>query len=301
VTPLPAALMAEAERSPWDEVSRRSRALLIRELPAMADEIHRFPSAVFGLDSGFFHLPAAQARAWGAEPNAVERLRDLLAIGHLHFAFHDLVIDDGHAPAAMCVVADTSLLVYLDGLAELVPDSGRRYRSLHDRYYRDYAAAIARDLVHRNGSQPYTRADVAGLGQKAAPGLTALHVIADLTGRPDRGEPTASALLTLCTGLQLLDDLKDALEDAATGNITWPLATAMTAYPDVDVENADDLRAALVGSGAARACLNVALSAFDEAATMARAAGAMVLSELADVWHQRAVGQRSFLLPPRIT
>ncbi|ROP35740.1 hypothetical protein [Saccharothrix texasensis] len=264
----------------------------------MAAEVDRFPSAVFGLDSGFFHLPAAQARAWGVGDREIEGLRDLLAIGHLHFAFHDLVIDEGHAPAAMCVIADTSLLVYLDGLAALSPDSGDRYRSLHDRYYRDYAAAIGRDLAHRDGSRPYTVEDVIGLGDKAAPGMTALHVVADLASVPERGEPTARALLRLCTGLQLLDDLQDAAEDAASGNTTWPLASALLAYPDVDVTDADDLRAALVGSGAARACLNVAEWAFGDAFAQAGAADAGVLAQLADVWRQRAVDQRAALLTP---
>ncbi len=269
--------------------------MLATALPAMAGEVDRFPSAVFGLDSGFFHLPAAQARAWKAADRDIERLRDLLAIGHLHFAFHDLVIDEGHAPAAMCVVADTSLLMYLDGLAELVPGAGDRYRSLHDRYYRDYAAAIARDLAHREVPRPFTVEDIVGLGDKAAPGMTALHVVADLAGVPERGELAARALLRLCTGLQLLDDLKDAAEDAASGNITWPLASALLAYPDVDVMDAEDLRAALVGSGASRACLKVAEWAFGDAATQGRAADASVLADLADVWHKRAVDQRSAL------
>jgi hypothetical protein len=264
----------------------------------MAAEVEQFPSAVFGLDSGFFHLPAAQARAWGVSDREVERLRDLLAIGHLHFAFHDLVIDEGHAPAAMCVIADTSLLVYLDGIATLAHDHKGRHRSLHDRYYRDYAAAISRDLAHRDGSRPYTTEDVIGLGDKAAPGMTAMHVVADLAGAPARGEPTARALLRLCTGLQLLDDLNDAVEDAASGNTTWPLASALLAYPDVDVTDVEDMRAALVGSGAARACLTVAERAFGDAAAQARATGADVLAELADVWRRRGIDQRAALRMP---
>ncbi|MFD8495898.1 hypothetical protein [Amycolatopsis sp. NPDC059657] len=264
----------------------------------MAEAVNQFPVAVFGLDSGFFHLPAAQARAWGVPSEQVERLRDLLAIGHFHFAFQDLVIDEGHAPAAMCVIADTSLLRYLDGLAELGPAVAGHYRSLHDRYYRDYAAAIARDLAHRDGLLSYTTEDITGLGDKAAPGMTALHLVADLADTPWRGEPLARALVRLCTGLQLLDDLQDAAEDAANGNMTWPLASALLAYPDVNVGDAADLRAALAGSGAADACLNVAESAFTDAAALAVATEATVLAELADVWRRRAVEQRSGLLLP---
>jgi hypothetical protein len=262
----------------------------------MTSELEQFSTAVFGLKSGFFHLPMAQARSWRSPDDKVDALRDLLAIGHVHFAFHDLVIDEQQALPAMCVIADTSLLLYLDGLAALVPSAGDRYRRQHDRYYRDYAAAIARDLAHRGRPRPYSVADVLGLGAKAAPGLTAMHVAADLAGVPELGEPTAQALLRLCTGLQLLDDLDDLDEDAATGNNTWPLTTALLAYPDVDVADATDLRAAVVASGAAHACLDIAERAFRDAATMARAAKASVLEELANVWRWRTFDRRSIVL-----
>ncbi|EWM12072.1 hypothetical protein KUTG_02376 [Kutzneria sp. 744] len=264
----------------------------------MATAVNDFPAAVFGLDSGFFHLPGAQARAWGVPEEQIDRLRVLLAIGHFHFAFHDLVIDEGRAPAAMCVLADVSLLRYLDGLAELAPGSADRYRALHDRYYRAYAAAMARDLGHRGEARPYTTDEISGLGDKAAPGMTALHVVADLAGMPARGEPAAQALLRLCTGLQLLDDLKDAAEDATNGVMSWPLTCALLAYPDVDLTDERDLRAALVGSGAASACLNVAGAAFVDAARLADATDATVVADLARTWSSRAAEQQSDLLLP---
>jgi len=298
VVPLPAALITEAERSPWPRIARRCRVTLGRALPALAQQIDRMPLAVFGLDSGFFHLPAAQAREWGVPADTVEQLQELVGVGHVHFAFQDQVIDEGSAPAALCLVAGASQLAYLDGLggfAGLAPASGARYRALHDRYYRSYVAAIGRDLAHRGHPRPYTPTEVIGLGDKAAPCATVLHLVADLAGRPDRGESAAQALMRLCTGLQLLDDLRDVAEDAACGNLTWPLTTALLAYPDIDTANAKHLWSAMVGSGAVRSCLAVADWSFADATCQAKACGATVLAELADVWRQRAADDHAAL------
>jgi len=298
VVPLPAALVTEAERSPWPRIARRCRVTLGREMPALAQQIDRMPLAVFGLDSGFFHLPAAQARSWGVPADTIEQLQELVGVGHVHFAFQDQVIDEGNAPAALCLVAGASQLVYLDGLGDIAgvaPGSGARYRALHDRYYRAYVAAIGRDLAHRGHPRPYTPADILGLGDKAAPGATVLHLVADLAGAPDRGKPAAHALMRLCTGLQLLDDLRDVAEDAVCGNLTWPLTEALLAYPDIDTANAEQLWSAVVGSGAIRSCLAVADWSFADATRRANACGATVLAELADVWRQRAAADHAAL------
>jgi hypothetical protein len=44
-----------------------------------------------------------------------------------------------------------------------------------------------------------------------------------------------AALLRLCSGLQLLDDLHDCIENLTVNNMTWPVTSAQLAYPDRDV------------------------------------------------------------------
>jgi hypothetical protein len=282
---LPGAILDEQARNPWPIVADNARRRLCAAVPALADRIREFPDTVFGLTSGFFYLPTAQARAWGLADEAVRaELQTILAVGHFHFAFHDLVVDEQEAPAVMCLLADACLLSYLDGLAALVPGRAAHYRDLHDRYYNLYAAAIARDLHHRRLLVPYEIEDIIGLGDKAAPGATAIHVAADLAGYPEHAEPASSALLRLCTGLQLLDDLNDAARDARVQNRTWPVTSAQLAYPGLDLQDAAAVEAAVVGSGAARGCVRLARQAFDDARRQARAAHATVLAELAAAW-----------------
>lgn len=95
--------------------------------------------------------------------------------------------------------------------------------------------------------------------------------------------------MRLCTGLQLLDDLHDCAGDAAVGNMTWPVTSAMLAYPALDAADPRTLMAAVVGSGAAGACLRVAAHAFGDAIILAEQADASVLADLARAWHARAI------------
>jgi hypothetical protein len=292
VSALPQALVREAERTPWRRVAELARARMHGAAPSLSGQIADAPVEAFGLRTGFFYLPVAQARAWGVhnEPLLTEFL-SVLAVGHYHFHAHDLVIDEGQCPAASCLLSDVCLLSYLDGLRRLANGSST-YRRLHDRYYDAYGAAIVRDLAHRARLHPYSAGDILGLGDKAAPGATAMHVAADLAGR-DSGPGTVRALLRLCTGLQLVDDLNDAAIDARVGNRTWPVTGALLAYPDLDPHDGASVEAAVVGSGVARAALRLAEEAFQDAAGIASKVDARIVADLAGVWTDRCQERRA--------
>jgi hypothetical protein len=285
---MPAALADEASRNPFEAVGKRARLHLAAAIPALARDLERFPLSVFGLTSGFFYLTAAQGRAWGIRDSLVSDILTVQALGHFHFAFHDSVIDEGNAPAVMCLLSDASLWSYLDGLAAFAGQEQRAYQQLHRSYYDRYAAAIRRDLVHRDKLFAYTVDDILGLGDKAAPGATMWHLVADLAHHSDRAMTAAGAVLRLCTGLQLVDDLNDCADDAAVQNRTWPVTSALLAYPDVDVTDRGAVEAAVVGSGAAAGCLKLATHAFADARAMARAAEASVIADMAAMWRARA-------------
>ena len=207
---MPAAVVDEASRNPFEAVGGRARQRLAKAIPALASDLERFPLSVFGLTSGFFYLTAAQGRAWGMSDSLITDILTVQALGHFHFAFHDSVIDEGNAPAVMCLLSDASLLSYLDGLAEFPGQEDKAYQQLHRSYYDLYAAATRRDLAHRERLFAYTVDDILGLGDKAAPGAIVWHLVADLTQRQDRAVAAARAVLRLCTGLQLVDDLNDS-------------------------------------------------------------------------------------------
>jgi hypothetical protein len=288
---LPVALAEEESLNPFRKVAERARGRLETALPAVASREAEFPFAAFGLTSGFFYVTSAQGRAWGMPDGLVADVLTTQALGHFHFAFHDAVIDEGKAPAVMCLLSDACLLSYLDGLAAMAPERVDDYKRLHRDYYNLYAAAISRDLAHRDELHAYAADDILGLGDKAAPGATMFHLVADLAGRPNCAEPAALALLRLCTGLQLVDDLNDSADDAPVQNRTWPVTSALLAYPDLDVTDRRAVEAAVVGSGAASGCLRLAMHAFSDALVLARRADAAVLAELASTWHDRTVSR----------
>lgn len=284
--PLPDSLQREMAANPWPVLSGLARETLRRKAPAMAGRVDEYPDAVFGLTSGFFHLPGAQARSWGLADDATcTEFHTLLALMHFHYAFQDLVVDEGEAPPVMCLLSETCLLAYLDGISALAPGG---YRALHTAYYDLYLAAIASDLTHRVRTHAYTPEEIVGLGRKAAPVATALHVAADLSGTARDASAAARALLLLCTGLQLLDDLTDCARDAAVGNLTWPVTSALLSYPGLDLASAEAVESGVLGCGAAAACARLAADVFGRAADRADACGANVLADLAGVWTHRA-------------
>ncbi|MEO3923334.1 class 1 isoprenoid biosynthesis enzyme [Micromonosporaceae bacterium B7E4] len=293
---LPVQLIREQCINPWPEIWKRACQRLQAGNPALAAELAGYPPAVFGLGAGFFYLPAAQAREWGCrDEDAISELLTVLALGHVHYAFQDQVVDEGGAPASMCLISDTALLGYLDGLAALVPARAARYRELHDRAYDVYCAAVLRDLGHRDGLVPYSAAELVRLGEKAAPGAVAFHLAADLAGVPELADLATTSVLRLCTGLQLVDDLHDAAEDARTGNRTWPVTAALLSYPGLDPMDGGGVEAAVVGSGVAAAGLRLAAATFRDAARYARTAGSLVVRELAEEWERRVEEQERHL------
>lgn len=287
---LPEALTRERENHPFDDVAYRARGRLVSLVPALAKHTAELPVTVFGLSGGFFYLTSAQGRAWGMDERHVAEVLTVQALGHCHFAFHDLVLDEGDAPAVMCLLSDACLGGYFKGLSALAAGAPERYLELHWRYYNLYAAAIDRDLTHRETLSAYSTEDILGLGDKAAPGATMIHLVAELAGRTECAEAASLALLRLCTGLQLVDDLNDAGKDASVKNRTWPVTSALLAYPHVDITNADAVEAAVVGSGAAAGCLRLAGQAFTHAQALAVDAEALVLANLAGSW--RATTER---------
>jgi hypothetical protein len=238
---------------------------------------------------------------WGIDdPSFLDELLDLLAIGHAHFAFHDRCIDENTLSPEEVLLSDVCLLEYLDGLASFShPDDPRRYRNLHDHYYGLYAAALLVELRHRRTLSQYTSREVALLGHKAAPGSTPLHVVADAAGRAASAPLLVDAVMRLCTGFQMLDDLNDITEDYHQGNLTVPISACLTRVlrvSDLAQTNgvhADTVLAATAMSGVADACIEIAIDAFGRACQIAEEAGAGVVRALAATWRARALERRA--------
>lgn len=232
-TQLPEHIESLRERLPWDEVAARARAHLESAVPELAPYIVDLDARVFGLSSGFFYLPAAQASQWGIDdPEWFDGLTQLLAIGHAHFAIQDALVDAGQCPAEQVLLSDVCLLEYLNSLDRLSTETLATYRSHHDLYYRWYLRALMIELKHRRHLHSYSAEEVSVLGLKAAPGNTVLHVIADAAGRPGDSGPLVRSVMQLCTGLQIIDDLNDMSVDLSDGNFTMPLTATLLRYED---------------------------------------------------------------------
>lgn len=292
---LPRAILAIRDSHPWVQVAAEARQAMMRRSRSLSPFVDAFPEAAFGLSSGFFYLPAAQGAAWGLAPECIRPLLRALALGHFHFSWQDRVIDESSSDAMMCLLSDVGLLGYLESLESLAGDGETEVRRLHSYYYDRYAAAIVRDLRHRPEPLGYGAAEILGLGDKAAPGATVMHVVADLVGRPASGKGASEALLRLCTGLQLLDDVSDAPHDCAVGNMTWPVTAALLAYPGLAPGDPEQVRAAVLGSGVEAACVRLAIKAFEDAEAQALTTGADVLAELARNWKRRTLARSATL------
>lgn len=296
--PLPEALRRLRDENPWEEVGSGARAHLMTELPALADAVQTLPTAVFGLPSGFFYLPAAINREWHAGLS-VPDLLVTLALGHVFFAFQDRIIDEGFADARLCLLSHEALLAYLDRVGAMLSGKDGRARavSLHRAHYARYTRAVAVDLAHRGQIVEYRAAEVAGLGGKAAPGNTVLEIIAERAGHAEASEDLVASVMSLCAALQVLDDLNDLAIDRRDGNMTMPLTLLLTQASKAEIGTGElrdeDLEAVAVASGVASAVLTMALTLLQQAAREARQAGAHVVDELAGVWIQRTAARRS--------
>jgi hypothetical protein len=290
---LPAAFQQLVSRNPWEEVARLARDGLARRLPDLEGFIESAPAAVFGLESGFFYLPAVQAWEWGSSDSEwITRLLVLLATGHVHYVAQDLQIDTGRCPPELTLLSDTALLEYLDLLDALAPQGEHRgYRREHDRHYASYVRALRMEIDHRHSLRAFTAEEIEILGDKAAPGNTVLSLICDTTGRSDRISALTSAVASLCTGLQIIDDLNDLVADYADRNFTMPLtATLLASYGDaIDFQAVEpDL---LVGDaaieGVTEACIAIATSFFSRARRQSVAIDAGAVVALCDMWLAR--------------
>jgi hypothetical protein len=292
VIELPPALTAVRDHHPWAKVAERARQILGDRLPELLDVTDGLPQAVFGLGSGFFYLPAAQAIAWGlAEAAWIDDFLVLLAVGHCHFAAQDLQLDEGRCPPELCLISDVALLEYLDELRRLAPVAEpNRYTVLHDHYYRWYVQALSVELSHRRQLRAYTANEVVGLGLKAAPGNTVLHVVADATGRAE-ADLLVRSVMQLCAGLQIVDDLNDLERDYQDRNFTMPLTSTLlrlgVEHQDDHGIDAGELPLLAASLEVTSTCLQIAGRCFHMANKSASDAAATVVGDLANTWLER--------------
>ncbi|HMJ78878.1 MAG TPA: hypothetical protein VK507_23035 [Iamia sp.] len=290
---LPAALITVRDTFPWERVDDEARRVLGERVPELKAEVAALPRQVFGLASGFFYLPATVAAEWGEEdPTWLQSLLVTLAIGHAHFAVQDQQIDGDGATPAQCLLSDIALLTYLDRLGTMAPpDDAGRYRRRHDEFYRWYVGALTLEVAHRDRLHRFGPDEIVAMGLKAAPGNTTLHVVADRTGRSDASDPLVDAVMRLCAGLQILDDLDDMADDLRRGNLSMPLTEVLLTQDEGTVD-AEDVVALAAATGVTTSCLVIADHLFGLAATSGRAAGADVVVDLATVWINRAAARR---------
>ena len=300
MTEMPVAIRRVEAEYPWQRVVERSRQRLTELAPELSEAVASLDGKVFGLTSGFFYLPAAQAEAWGLDDVGwTEDLLTILAIGHAHFAVQDTVVDTGSCAPDLSLLSDVCLLEYLDGLDQLAPAGFPSYRPLHDTYYRWYLRGVLNELAHRKNLYPYTPREISQLGLKAAPGNTTIHLVADMAGCGSRAELAVRAVMHLCTGLQLLDDLNDIDEDYRDRNLTMPLTATLGkmrdhAYPDPD-PSPRDLGVIAAFTGVASACINIAKEYFVLAQDSANEVDAGVIASLARTWYSRAEERRDLI------
>ncbi len=283
---------------PWELVASRAKTRLSDLVPELSEHVESLDTRVFGRESGFFYLPAAQAESWGVtQPSWLEDLLTLLAIGHAHFAVQDMVVDSGGCPPESALLADVCLLEYLDALDRLSSHSPRRYRDLHDSYYRWYLRGLLTELGHRQKLHAYSVQEISELGLKAAPGNTIIHLVADASGRPEDAGSAVKAVMQLCTGLQLLDDLNDISGDYGDGNLTMALTATLLSIDDLLRQGLDpeDLVALAASSGVAVGCVGIAQEYFSLAEASAVEAGADVIAGLARMWSLRAESRRRII------
>ena len=101
-------------------------------------------------------------------------------------------------------------------------------------------------------------------------------------------------------GSAAVDDLNDCTDDAAVQNRTWPVTSALLAYPDLDVTDREAVEAAVVASGAAAGCCKLAGDVLRDARAIALAAEAAVIADLAAMWQARTTDRAgSSRRPPR--
>lgn len=294
---LPERIRSIQAEFPWPRIESSAKRALGLAIPTFSDEIDELPLSVFGLNSGFFYLPAALAAEWGA-PISLKDFLDTLAVGHVYFAFQDAVVDEGSAPAELCMIAHEALLEYLERISAIArPDLSSETAMMHAldshrRNYALYASAIATDLRHRATLARYTPAEIAGLGWKAAPCNTPFEVVAARSSREERTADLLEAVRFLCVGLQMMDDLSDLAVDHADGNMTMALSHTLLHLREAGLgercSDPIDILLAAEMTGVSRASCEIAVRMFGVARALAVQVDAMTVAELCDAWIVRA-------------
>ncbi|MFF4248740.1 hypothetical protein ACFYY2_30315 [Streptomyces sp. NPDC001822] len=284
---------------PWETVVHRVHAEIAGSVPALGTTARSLPRKAFGLESGFFYLPLAQAMDWGERDEGwLLDVATVFGLGHLYYVLHDQLVDRGGLPPRHAVLMDTALGLYLDRGARLGTGSGH-FLAAHTACAATYADALLRDITHsERPGEDYTADDVFRLGDKAAPGILALLVVALRCHRPAHLDDLSRSVTELCSGLQLLDDLQDLREDWDQHNVTFPVSLAFRAMRRSDPEtplftshSADDALDALYLSGGAAAVLRLALRCLERARVPASRTGADVVLGMVDAWTKQATAQ----------
>ncbi|NUK49972.1 hypothetical protein HRW14_06620 [Streptomyces lunaelactis] len=284
---------------PWETVVERVCTEVVQAVPSLETTVRELPRKVFGLDSGFFYMPIAQAMEWGEKhADWLEEVAATFGLGHLYYVLHDQLVDRGRLAPRQAVLMDTALALYLRCGAQLGTGS-EHFLLCHGTGTAVYAEALLRDIAHNEQpEQGYRADDVFRLGEKAAPGILALVVVAKRCRRTTDTTDLSRAVIDLCSGLQLLDDLQDLREDWSHGNVTFPASLGIKALGPADASSpifdsctADDVLDALYLSGGAANVLRLALRCLERArASLSRTDAGVVLS-LVNMWAERAAMQ----------
>lgn len=157
---------------PWETVVARIHHEITRAVPALDTTVRELPRKVFGLDSGFFYMPLAQAMRWGEEDGGwLEEVATVFGLGHLYYVLHDQLVDHGRLSPRQAVLMDAALTLYLTRGARLGAGT-ERFLVSHAAGAAAYAEALLRDISHNERpGDDYSPDDVFRLGEKAAPGF----------------------------------------------------------------------------------------------------------------------------------
>src|ERR1019366_6084410 len=111
---LPEQFIILRENLPPADLAHAAIERLRSVAPALGPSLSRVDLRFFGVESGFFYLPLAQAREWGMEEDRVRELGTALALGHIHYALQDQLLDDGHLSPEQTLLSEAVLWSYLD-------------------------------------------------------------------------------------------------------------------------------------------------------------------------------------------
>jgi hypothetical protein len=271
---------------PPEAVVEAAEASLVNTAPGVfGGLVGHDPVRLYGVDSGFFYLPAAVALHFGDDhPASLLDLAATIAIGHGHFAIMDRVLDAWTIAVPLIPAAQIMLAQYLSRM-EARYGGDLDVRAVHDRDYLPYAEAALAEHRQRRTLRRLTDPDLAVLGEKSRPACTPLRAVLTRAGLADRAALVEAAFLEFAGALQLLDDLDDMRADYADGLSSIPLnlmlfhSMGLRAWPDPGHIGPDDLHALAVMSRTEHACLGLAADRLASALVKCRGLGVDPLTE----------------------